>query len=437
METIDGLSFNISKDDNDMNTLEVIVSEEVYKKEIDKQVEEYKPKVVIKGFRVGHAPKEIILARYKEALENSASEALIEECWNKFQDNNTVASIGMPKLSKMEKEGEGIKMAYEFYQMPEVTSVDLSTISLEKDTYIVDDKSLDEGHKRSIRRFSEFVETDNKALVGDRVTVALEFSDEKNKKYNKEFTVAATDATEDSIFAKESLGVAKGDKKTLSTTVGEDDASLTMNVVKVETPDMKDDTKEEDIVQMKDALKAHLEERAQAKSENDFTDKVLYDHITTICDIAIPKGYLEEQVVSTLANLKSSLLRQGSTIEDYLIATNKKMTALEDEYKDSVKKQIVFDLIMADLAKNAGDDVVIDEAKMQEYAEKMYQYQNYMGLSKRPKDEQQNVVNGIMREAQNKAMSEAIVNYVKSKIQITEKAPVSFTPKDEDLWMGY
>ena len=80
METIDGLSFNISKDDNDMNTLEVIVSEEVYKKEIDKQVEEYKPKVVIKGFRVGHAPKEIILARYKEALENSASEALIEEC---------------------------------------------------------------------------------------------------------------------------------------------------------------------------------------------------------------------------------------------------------------------------------------------------------------------------------------------------------------------
>ena len=35
METIDGLSFNISKDDNDMNTLEVIVSEEVYKKEID------------------------------------------------------------------------------------------------------------------------------------------------------------------------------------------------------------------------------------------------------------------------------------------------------------------------------------------------------------------------------------------------------------------
>lgn len=437
METIDGLSFNISKDDNDMNTLEVIVSEEVYKKEIDKQVEEYKPNVVIKGFRKGHAPKEIILSRYKDALEGATSEALVEECWNKFQDSNNILSLGTPKLMKMEKEGEGLKMVYEFYQMPEVTAPDLSTISLEKDNYVVDDKSLDEGHKRSIRRFSEFIETDNKALVGDRVTVALEFNDEKNKKYNKEFTVTATDLTEDSIFAKESLGVVKGDKKTLSTSVGDEDAKLTMNVIKVETPDMKDDTKEDDIVQMKEALKAHLEERAKVKAENDFTDKVLYDYVTATFDISIPKGYLSEQVASTLANLKSSLLKQGSTLEDYCMSTNKKRSALEDEYKDSVKKQIIFDLTMTEIAKEAQDEVTIDEAKMQEHAEKMYQYQNYMGLSKRPKEEQQNVVNGIMREAQNKAMSLAIMDYVKSKIEIKEKPPVSFVPRDEDLWMGY
>ena len=67
----------------------------------------------------------------------------------------------------------------------------------------------------------------------------------------------------------------------------------------------------------------------------------------------------------------------------------------------------------------------------------MYQYQQYMGLSKRPKEEQQKVINYIMRDAQSRATSEAILDYVKEHVKITEKDAGKFEANENDIWAGY
>ena len=67
----------------------------------------------------------------------------------------------------------------------------------------------------------------------------------------------------------------------------------------------------------------------------------------------------------------------------------------------------------------------------------MYQYQSYLGLAKRPKEEQQNIINYIMRDAQNRATSEAILEYVKEHVQINEKDSEKFIPDESDIWAGY
>ena len=59
MDTKD-LQFETSKDEKDLITLKASVSKDAYNSELKKQIEYYKPKVNIKGFRVGHAPNDIV-----------------------------------------------------------------------------------------------------------------------------------------------------------------------------------------------------------------------------------------------------------------------------------------------------------------------------------------------------------------------------------------
>ena len=83
------------------------------------------------------------------------------------------------------------------------------------------------------------------------------------------------------------------------------------------------------------------------------------------------------------------------------------------------------------------DSLNINEDKAKEYANRLYQYQSYLGLSKRPKEEQQDIINHIMKEAENRAVSEAILDYIKEHINITEKDAGRFVANENDLWAGY
>jgi trigger factor len=233
-----------------------------------------------------------------------------------------------------------------------------------------------------IKRFSQFVESEDKAELGDRASVKIEFSDAKNKKYNKEHTVVVSDDENESVYAKNSLGLKKGDSKELSSFLNDSEVKFTMTIAKIEKPDMKDDSSDEDKQKVKDSLKEHLEEKAKVKAETEFTNSSLYDSLVAAVSVDIPKGYLAEQIESALKELETSLLRQKTTMEDYMLAVGKKYSEIQEQYSDSIKKQITFDLIMAKIADVNKDGITVSEAKVQEYAEKMYQYQNYMGLTK-------------------------------------------------------
>ena len=58
-------------------------------------------------------------------------------------------------------------------------------------------------------------------------------------------------------------------------------------------------------------------------------------------------------------------------------------------------------------------------------------------LPSQKKEEQQNIINYIMRDAQNRATSEAILEYVKEHVQINEKDSGKFIPDESDIWAGY
>lgn len=436
MDTKD-LQFETSKDEKDLITLKASVSKDAYNSELTKQIEYYKPKVNIRGFRVGHAPNDIVYSRYKDALEGATNEVLIEEVWNTYSDEKKAKSMGTPKLSNMENKEDGLHLTYEYYPIPEFDLPDLASIVVEKDKYEVDDNVVEEAYKLSLQRFSQYVESDLKSEIGDRVYVKIEFDDDKYKKYNKELTVIAKDGENESVFSKNSIEVKKGDKKLITTYIDGREATLIMEILKVEKPDMKDDSKEEDRNKVKESLKEHLTKRAEERANYNLVNKTLFDKLLETVNMEIPKGYYEEELKRALDDFEKSIANNGMNKTEFLISVAKTEDAIKKEYEENVRKQITFDLIMAKLADTYKDSININEDKAKEYANRMYQYQSYLGLTKRPKEEQQNIINYIMKDAQNRATSEAILEYIKEHVQINEKDSGKFVPEENDIWAGY
>ncbi|MBW5409048.1 trigger factor, partial [Brachyspira hampsonii] len=127
----------------------------------------------------------------------------------------------------------------------------------------------------------------------------------------------------------------------------------------------------------------------------------------------------------------------GMSKTDFLISVAKTDEDIRKEYEENVRKQITFDMIMAKLSETYKDSITVNEEKAKEYANRMYQYQSYMGLAKLPKEEQQNIVNYIMRDAHTRATSEAIMDYVKEHVNVSEKDAGEFKPEESDIWGGY
>ena len=153
--------------------------------------------------------------------------------------------------------------------------------------------------------------------------------------------------------------------------------------------------------------------------------------------MTLPKGYYEEQLETSLNEFERSMSSRGMSKTDFLISVAKTDDDIRKEYEENVRKQITFDMIMAKLADTYKDSITVNEDKAKEYANRMYQYQSYMGLAKLPKEEQQNIINYIMRDAQTRATSEAILDYVKEHVQVSEKDAGKFKPEENDVWGGY
>ena len=386
---------------------------------------------------MGHAPNDIVYSRYKDALEGATNEILIEEVWNTYSDEKNAKSLGTPKLSNMENKDDGLHLTYEYYPIPEFDLPDLASIVVEKDKYEVDDSVVEEAYKLSLQRFSQYAESDLKSEIGDRVYVKIEFDDDKYKKYNKELNIVAKDGKNESVFSKNAIGVKKGDKKLITTYIDGREATLIMEILKVEKPDMKDDSKEEGRNKVKESLKEHLIKRAEERANYNLVNKTLFDKLLETVNMEIPKGYYEEELKRALDDFEKSIANNGMSKTEFLISVAKTEDAIKKEYEENVRKQITFDLIMVKLADIHKDSININEDKAKEYANRMYQYQNYLGLTKRPKEEQQNIINYIMQDAKNRATSEAILEYIKEHVQINEKDSGKFVPEESDIWAGY
>jgi len=152
--------------------IKVFVEKNIMSKYIDEKYEEIKKNVVLKGFRPGKVPKEILKKQFGEAIYGEVLDKVLKETSEKAIKENDIKPAGQPKID-LNSYGEGKDLEYTI-SITELPKLDIKKIeNIKFDEYIVkiDEKETDKRIEEIAKSQKNYKETDpiTKAAEGDLI----------------------------------------------------------------------------------------------------------------------------------------------------------------------------------------------------------------------------------------------------------------------------
>ncbi len=169
--------------------LKVFIDKKTMSSHFDQKYDEIKDKVVIKGFRPGKVPKEILKRQFGDALVSEVLDKVLKESSTKALEENKIRPAGQPKIDiKSYGEGKDLEYVISVTEMPEVDIKQLESIKFDEYTISIDPKETDERIKDISKSQKNFKEVDPSKVAneGDQVTFDFKATvDGKNFKGNE------------------------------------------------------------------------------------------------------------------------------------------------------------------------------------------------------------------------------------------------------------
>ena len=100
---------------------------------MDEKYEEIRKDVVIKGFRPGKVPTEILKRQFGKAVYGEVIDKLLKDTTTKALEENKIKPAGQPKIDlKSFGEGKDLEYVISVTELPEVSAKGLSSIKVEE-----------------------------------------------------------------------------------------------------------------------------------------------------------------------------------------------------------------------------------------------------------------------------------------------------------------
>lgn len=432
-----GFTFEKSKGENGALMVSAQVTPAAYNAVADKVLADFRPHVEIKGFRKGKVPDDIVRTRYKDAIASEAEEHLAEQAWAEFAKAESLSVFGNPELTNRDNAG-ALKFTYRYYPQPSVKLPDLSKIKVERDNWTIDDAVVDQAFEIYKKEYGKSVEDNDKVIeAGDMATCDLTYLNEKFGKYNKkEIRLRAASDTDDFVFAKALIGMKVNAQKEVQTVIQGEKTAVKISVSKVETliPTTFTDEEKEKIDNIKKFLRQQIESAANNKKESSLI-KAINDALVDKVSLSIPKGFLDSYVDAMMARVEErTVSRTGLRFEEYLAFVGKSEDDIRAEQRTDAEREITLSVVRGELFTAYKDDIKVNEEQMNMYARELYQREMQQGLSKRTKEEQQQIMRRIASAAQEYGATAAINEFVKGKATVADKKESAYTPSRDDLF---
>jgi len=159
------LEFKVNDISQSEKEVEVTLSYDEIRNEIDSEVKKQSSKIQIPGFRKGKVPKQIIKQRYGDALEYEASEKVANSRFWQLAKDNQLNPIGQPVMTDLDFHPEKeFKFKIKYEVLPEIDVKDYTGQSIEVPDLIAKSEDVQKEIENILRSNSSQEDTD---IVGD------------------------------------------------------------------------------------------------------------------------------------------------------------------------------------------------------------------------------------------------------------------------------
>ncbi|MCR1898764.1 trigger factor [Irregularibacter muris] len=413
------MSSKMEKIENNVATLEILVSPEDFGKAMQKAYKKNVKRFNIPGFRKGKAPMKIIEVQYGEGVfYEDAFDFVFPEAYKKAIEENNLEPVARPDIdieAMSRKEGVVIKTTVAL--MPEVELGEYKGIEVEKKEYNVTDEDVEKELEAMQEKNARLVAIEDRPVKeGDTVIIDFKgfvdgeaFEGGEGNNYSLEIGSGQFIPG----FEEQLVGVNVGEETKVEVNFPESYHSeelagkpavfeVKLNEVKEKEYPALDDEFAKDVSEfdtldeLKNDIQKNIQEREEHRIKHEIEDEVIAKVIEN-ASMEIPEAMVEMEVERMLEDFDYQLRMQGINLDDYFKYTNVDESQFKDNLKGDAEKKLKTDLTLEKIIEV--ENIEATEEELEEEMETLAkQYgQEVEKLKKDFKDTQINYVKDTIK----------------------------------------
>jgi trigger factor len=373
------MNVNIEENSALRRKLTIEVEPDEIKRELDKTYNELRRGVVLKGFRPGHAPRNLLEKFFGDQVRSEVLQKLVKEYTDKALEEHNLKPIVEPEIINEETNlPETLKFSAVFDLKPEVVIKDYEGLKIPEETIAIGDQDIDEAIERLRERQASLKKVEGREVVeeGDVAVVTIEgFEDGKPlseaKSENRLLEVSRKTLAHgvDEVLIGAKIGEENRKTRTFAADYEQKDlAGKTIEwranvkeIYKKELPALDDDFAKDQgdlqsLAELRDRIKTDL--LAHAKSEADARARAgLLDLVLDRNKIDVPESLVTREQRAMESDLASTLRQAGMPEEQ----VNERVQSASEDLKTRAQKRAASSLVLDAIAEQEKVEITDDE----------------------------------------------------------------------------
>ena len=347
---------NVEKLEKSMVALTIQADAQEFEAAIDKVYKKQRGRILVPGFRKGHAPRKIIETMYgAQVFYEDAVNEIYPDLFAQAAEQEKLDTVAYPDVELLDVNKDGFSFKATVAVRPEVKLGKYKGLTAPKDEVKVTEKDIDEELKPYIQRATRMVDVERKAKKGDTVNIDFEgfmggkaFDGGKGEGLDLELGSGSfIPGYEDQL-----VGVKAGAEKDVVVTFPEEYGAqelagkeatfkVTVHAVKEKAEPKLDDEFAKDVsefdtlAELRKDLGDKLTQRREKQARSAF-EEALLDQVTEDLTVEIPDPMVDYRAQQMIEDYSQRITSQGISFEQYLAMTGMTVDILKAQAMEGV-----------------------------------------------------------------------------------------------------
>ena len=352
--------------------IKVFIDKETISGYLNEKYEEIRKDVVLKGFRPGKVPTEILKRQFGKAVYGEVLDKVLKDSTTKALEDNKIKPAGQPKIDlKTFGEGKDLEYVISVTELPKVDIKSIENIKIDEYKVNIDKNEADKRIKEIAKNQKNFNEApdDYKASNGDLVTFDYKATVDGKDFQGNEGKNTQLEIGKDLFikgFDKNLLGVKKNDTKDIEAVLPENypqkdfsnkKAKFNCKILNIKKPtevqindDFAKNLGAKDLNNLKELVSKQINDEYANSLENLSKNQILKQL----------EKFKVDQIPENLIDQEIKILSQGMSEEE--AKKNK------DKFEQTAKKRIKLGLILNEFGEQ--NKIKVEENEMQAEVQK-------------------------------------------------------------------